>query len=1349
LTFLSLEFIVLIGILYISLLFYIAYKGDQTTASITTTHSSDYIYSLSLAVYCSSWTFFGAVGSAVNNGWSFFAIYLGPILLFLFGHRLIKRIISISKQYKITSIADFLSSRYGKSRRIAIAVSIIATIGALPYISLQLEAINLAFSTISQDNSTTSALTSAVDPANTANYFTNNTVFDSALTTAIVLAIFSILFGTRHLDTTEHHRGMIYAIAFESLIKLLAILLVGFFAIKLLVDFFNNGNFSTDALHISAINKPIDDPSGFWIEFVTRTFLSITAILLLPRQFQVMAVEAESHQQMDTARWLFPIYLLLISLLVIPIAIAGSQILGANTNPDLFVLSLPLSQQQNWLAIIAYIGGLSAATGMVIVATISLSTMLCNDIVMPFLFRLRPTTLINSAKLPKIILAIRRITIILLLLGSYGFLQLYNSTNSSLANMGLLSFAAIAQLSPALFAGLFWQQANQRGAFIGLLLGFITWTYCLLLPNFIATPVLDSMFVNLTWLHPQHLFNFHGVSSLTHGVIWSILFNILGLIVGSLSYKPNTLDRIQASVFRHAQYESTLAKNAIEQKVSNVKDAKHICNNILGVARTAQLFSQLENQHDTQLTDHHPINQHIIEEIERAIAAVIGASSARHIIVTQLLSDSVSAEDLFVMMDKNTQALQFSQELLQASFDNINQGISVVDNQLKLVAWNSQYQKMFNYSDDLLKVGMPVEQLLQHTLKLTNDTPQEHENIIKKRLKNLQSNTTYRSESALNDGRYIQSTGNPIPGVGFITSFTDITEQKNAEIALRASEQQIRLYADNLPLMLCYVDTDLRVKFSNQAYNRFLQKTADEIQNQHITDVMGDRLLGERLHFINRALAGEKIQFRTGIKDQTGETTHYQINYIPDRTNKNTTEQTTNIPINGYFAIYQDITETVKATELLRRINEKLEERVAARTQELEGLNRQLQEENETTRKLSAEIEAVTRSKTRFLAAASHDLLQPINAARLFTNSLILSTDQQPAPETNRIDNAEILSKIDGSLVNADKLLRALLDISKLDTGKLEPEIIPFKIQTLFEELRTDLTPSAELKGLELIFAPCKRVIQSDRTLLRSVLQNLIINAIRYTQKGKVLVGCRLATHTLQAEKAIEIQVNDTGIGINKADQQRIFVEFQRLQDSQTQKHDQGLGLGLAIVQRISQILEHPIKVTSVYGKGSKFSVTVPLYSGKLFEVEKTRQWQSQQNIAGLRILCLENTPDVLEAMKTLLEQWQCQVLTASNYDEAMQHYHNSAQTEQNGHLTFDIVLADYRLDDDRTGLDFLQFLDEEQQLFSAILVTAEQEDAIKITCRDFGYNFLAKPVDPLALRNILQRVSALHRRLS
>ncbi len=1153
------DILTLAGMCYVTLLFYIAWRGDRLGSQQIPAKSA-LVYSLSLAVYCSSWTFFGAVGTASSRGWEFFAIYLGPILLFLLGYRLVQRIILISKQQNITSVSDFISSRYGKSRLVAILVTVIAVFGSLPYISLQLHAITLAFDTVTSRS--LDGLGSVSD----------HPLTDTAFYSAVLLAGFTILFGTRHHNATEHHRGLIQAIAFESVVKLVAILAVGVFCLRLLpeVPLASSG---TSWMNMGAPDR--DAGSGFpFLDFAVRVLLSMVAILFLPRQFHVTVVEADNHHQVMGARWLLPAYLILISIAVIPIALAGNLLLPGGGNADLFVLILPLSHGESLLVTAAFIGGISAATGMVIVAAISLSTMVCNDIVMPMLIYVRRLDILRYPGLSRMILNIRRIAIAIILLFSYGYYRL-SDTSQGLANIGLVSFAATMQFAPAALVGLYWGGANRRGAVAGLMLGFIVWGYCLLLPTLLGYREINVIFGESSWLHPHHLFGIEGLSPLVHGVFWSMVFNIGALFLGSIRFRTSLLDRVQASVFLHTTpVEHPVSLFRGEGHHASVHDARTLCRSILGEAVSERIFGS--GHEPARYQDNDPVSRELMQEIERSIASVIGASSARHVVAKTLLGRDISAEDLVVMMDETSQAIAFNRELLQSGFENISQGVSVIDRHQKLVAWNSRFVELLEFPEDFLYVGMPVEEVLRYNAARGEYGDGNSRRLVARRMEGFRSGKPHTEERRRPNGRYIRSQGNPMPGGGFVTSYTDITDTVNAE-------------------------------------------------------------------------------------------------------------------------------------ELLRKTNENLEIRVMERTHDLEELNRQLQE--------------VTEGKTRFLAAASHDLLQPINAARLFNQNILEQSDRTD------LTIRELTSRVDRSLVNADRLLRALLDISKLDAGSIKPELSDFDIHELLEELAQEMESLAERKSLTLRIRNRHIGVRSDRRLLHSMVQNLITNAIRYTREGGVLVGCRLRGSRLSLE------VCDTGIGIRQADRERIFREFHRVPVDSRQLNDHGLGLGLAITHRLSRMLDHPVTVRSEFGRGSRFSISVPVRRLRTAAKAMREPMRPVSRLDGLRVLCLEDSQETLEAMEVLLKRWGCQVVSCPDIAAARDALRRTDP---------EVVIADYSLQDTETGLDLLRkACPPSPGGRFGIMISAEQDPSIRSRAHAEGMYFLNKPVDPSSLRTLLRQAMA------
>src|SRR5215510_12556998 len=514
--------IILTSFAYLGLLFAIAYYADQRADAGRPAIASPYIYSLSLAVYATAWTFYGSVGRAAENGVGFLPIYIGPTLMIALWWVVMRKILRISKQNRITSLADFIASRYGKSALLGGIVTVIAVIGILPYISLQLKAVSNSFTILMH-------YPEIIMPSEVGSAPMRE---DTALWVALILAAFTIAFGTRHLDASEHHRGMVAAIAFESLVKLLAFLAVGVFVTFGIFDGFGDV-FARAAADpkLRAMMHPLEGVAGGYANWVWLTVLSMMAIMFLPRQFQMTVIENVDEKHLNKAIWLFPAYMLAINVFVLPIAFGGLlRFPNGSVDADTFVLTLPMAEKQELLALLVFIGGLSAATGMVIVETIALSTMVCNDLVMPVLLRLRRLRLNERPDLTGLLLAIRRGAIVLTLLLGYLYFKLAGEAYA-LVSIGLISFAAVAQFAPAALGGIFWRGGSRRGAFLGLAAGFSVWTYTLLLPalarsGWLPIGLLEHGPFGIALLKPLALFGLSGLDQITHAMIWSMLANI-------------------------------------------------------------------------------------------------------------------------------------------------------------------------------------------------------------------------------------------------------------------------------------------------------------------------------------------------------------------------------------------------------------------------------------------------------------------------------------------------------------------------------------------------------------------------------------------------------------------------------------------------------------------------------------------------------------------------------------------------------------------------------------------------------------------------------------------------------
>ena len=1152
--------LLLVSVAYVGLLFAVAYLGDRWPLYPTRPRLRPLVYSLALAVYCSSWTFYGAVGNAISSGWSYFAIYLGPILLFGLAPRLIERLVLIAKDQNITSIGDFIASRYGKSQPLAVAVALIALTAAIPYVALQFKAVAMSIQVLSG---------AQVGDASTP------VLADTAFWVAAMLALFAILFGTRQIDATEHHHGLMLAVALESMVKLIAFVAVGAYALWLLWGPVDIGAQSTAPLPIQEFHWP----GGF----LAQTVLAFCAMLCLPRQFQVGVIECGDVTDLRRARIWFPAYLLVFSLLVPPIALAAwPLLLGSGVSADAAVLWLPLSQGQDALALLAYIGGFSAATGMVIVASVALSIMISNDLVMPWLVRVRKLHLDHDGNLSRVVLWVRRVGIVALAALAFAYYR-FTAHSDSLTATGLLAFAAVAQFMPAMLAGLFWNGASRIGVMAGLGAGFAVWLYTLLLPTFARAQWLSGDWMQsgpfgLTLLRPEALFGLSGWAPLTHGMFWSLTLNTALLVILSLRYQPGLSERLRAARFLEPYQRPADQIAEGDAARLTVNDLRELAIRLLGETLVERAFAEYAHERAPMvLHGEDRADRSLLQFTERLLAGAVGATTARHVMTGALGGSGLDLAQVVNLLDTASQELRFSRELLGVTLEHMAQGISVVDRDMRLVAWNRRYVDLFQYPDGVVRPGAPVAELIHYNAERGLLGEQPDENIsaqIEKRLAFLRRGSPHLHVREWPDGRMIESRGEPLPGGGYLMTFADITEYVNAANALRIA-------------------------------------------------------------------------------------------------------------------------------------NETLEQRVNERTDEL---SRAL------TAQASAkqQAEQANQSKTRFLAAASHDLLQPLHAARLFASAL---RDHPIEDKTVR----KLSERVDSYLRAAEELLDGLLDLSRLDTGRLQAELRDFAAADLLASLYDQFAPLAASRGIKLNVHDTSLNVHSDRRLLRRVLQNLIGNALRYTASGRVVVGCR------RRRGVLEFQVADTGPGIPYEHQKHIFDEYLRL-NTESPWDEHGLGLGLTICQRICHLIGASLTLRSRPGQGSMFMVGVPYARAPVVVRERPVAIASAGSLAGMLVLCLDNDRAILDAMRALFERWQVDMMSATNVDDAL-HLCRSREP--------DLLLVDFHLHDRMDGIQALCALRDcwPDSLPRGVLVTADSSVALAARTRTEGFMLMRKPVKPAVLR--------------
>ncbi len=1162
---LSAGVLALVALSYVGLLFLIAWWGDRVAQQGRGGPPGNWVYALALAVHCTSWAFYGTVGQSASLGWAVPPTYVGVVLLFLLAPGLLRKLIRASRRERISSVADFVAARFGRDRSLAVAVTLIATVGVIPYIALQLKAIDISFHALADVPGDTTPLVAAA------------------------LALFAILFGARQVDATQHRPGMMLALAFQSIIKLVALLAVGAFVTWGLFDGLGDLAGRVRGMQTLATSREaLSSPE----HYLALSVLGFFAILCLPWQFHVGVVESGGPGDVRLARWVFPLYLVGMTVFILPIADAGVMLAAGEA--DLFVLNLPLAAGADELALLAFLGGLSAATGMVIVSSIALATMLCNEVAVPLMMR-ASSRLRASADLTGVLLAVRRGAIVLMLALAW-FYHRWIAQNDALASIGELALAAAALFGPAILAGLYWRRASRAGARWSLALGSVAWAWTLLVPTLVQAGLAPASIVTegpagIGWLRPTAVLGFEGWNGLAHGLAWSLGMAVAGLIAGSLSTKRSLVERLQAAAFVDA--ESGAGARAFDRHGEGLTTAelRALTERFVGASRSAAHFASLGASRE----DGARVSGAELEATQRLLAAVVGASSAQRLIDAAVAGRRLPIEDVVSLVDGASQALEFSHELLKATIENVDQGISVVDSEGRVVAWNRRYLELYRYPPGFVRVGRPVEDLLRYNVdrgELGNGDPDD---LVARRLEHLRRGTPYVFERIRRDGTVLEIRGNPMPGGGFVTSYTDVTGYKRAEQALKEA-------------------------------------------------------------------------------------------------------------------------------------NEFLEQRVGERTRALSAMNEELLA-------AKAEAERANLSKTRFLAAAGHDLLQPLNAAGLFAGALLqkVQTDEQK----------RLVGDLEGCLDTAEGLLSDLLDISKLDAGVVTIDPAEWPLGALLDELDKEFTLQAILRGLELRVRRTRCVVRTDRKLLRRVLQNYLSNALRYTSSGRVLLGLR------RRRDAVRVEVWDTGAGVPEAQQARVFEEFFRGGGRAGRRDGEGFGLGLAIVERVARVLGHHIGMRSWPGRGSVFWIELPSVDSAAGVVNAAVEMAPSGDLGGMQVLCVDNEPAALRGLASLLESWGCRTLALPGIGPL------PASPGLDG-FEPDVLIVDFHLDDGTTGIELIRYLRETHGVeVPAVVVSADPSDVVRESVESAGCLFLRKPLKPLQLRSVMRRlqrpgpVERQHRRTS
>lgn len=796
------------------------------------------------------------------------------------------------------------------------------------------------------------------------------------------------------------------------------------------------------------------------------------------------------------------------------------------------MLQLPLSVDSQWIALIVFLGGFSAATAMVVVETIALATMVSNDLIAPVL--LRNPHFAARADLSGPLLNVRRATILAIMVAAAAW-ALAMPQNQQLASIGLVAFAAMAQFAPVLILAVYGGNRDAVAAKSGLGIGLIVWAYTLALPQVMPTAVMA--YLSGTLINPVGLLGIDGLSPISHGTLWSIGANLA-------AYLLVTMRRVQASAIPTLLRDISATPGSIE----TIGALKNVVARFIGI--------ELAEEHFGGDASSQKIHGAATRKAERLIASVVGLPSARAFLRSALHGSNLSHAEVARLLENSGQSLRFSKGLLAATLEHIDPGVSVVDRELNIVAWNNRYLEMFDFPAEMVRVGTPVADLIRYNAQRGEWQEGNVEAQVERRLEHMRRGMSHSFERVRPDGRVLKTVGGPMPSGGYVMCFTDVT----AEAKALAEVEQARA---------------------------------------------------------------------------------------------------------------------------------ELENRVDERTRELSAANRALAD---------ADFE-----KTRFLAAASHDLLQPLHAARLF--SAALRRDSADA-------QIQMFQKLDRSIESAEALLRSLLDISKLDAGGITPRIEAFRLRPLLIELVETMTPLAREKGLEIRIGRGDATVESDSGLLRSIIQNFLSNAIRYTMHGGIIIGVR------RRGANARIDIIDSGPGIPEDKQSVIFREFERLPNS----GDGGIGLGLAIVERTARVLRARISLRSRPGKGSRFSISIPC---SVANVPNIVPLASVVGASGkqLSILVVDDDPANCDALQNYLQSLGHQIIIATDAGQALA-----------SRQAFNVALVDFNLGNSMDGLALSERLLSSRPDLRIALITAARPEDYESRAKAMAIKIFRKPIDIDAL---------------
>lgn len=1164
---------------YFSALFGLALLMERRASSWMRGRLGGLAYALSLAVYCTSWTFFGSVGRASTGGISFLAVYMGPIAVFLLGAPMLQRLVRIARENRATSIADFISSRHDGSRALAVMVTLVAIIGILPYITLQLKAVSTSL-TILLDGPLSASRSVESRPM---------VIADPAFLVTLILALFCIVFGTRRIDASEQHAGLVSMVALESIVKLVAFIAVGAFVTW---GMFGGWTDMVSRLPVEHSTRMLDFQgqilsADWWAVFV----VSALAILCLPRQFQVLVVENVRPEHLRTARWLFPSYLLAMNVFVLPIAVAGVILLQEKgVAADTFVLALPLVAEKPGLGLLAFIGGLSAATAMVLIEVTALSTMVSNDLVLPTMLRHLMTVDGGPIKAVKLV---RRLAIV----GGLGLAYLYLRVigeSYTLVSIGLVSFVASAQFGPALLAGIFLNRRSRRGALMGLGAGFLVWCYTLLLPSFARSGWLPVEFVHLGLLGesgppPHSLFWLGGLNEISRALVLSLSANILLYITGM------ALDR------RHGARSATEvpASLMVGEGVGR-QDLEDLVGRFIGEERARTAF---QAQPDAR-------GREVVAMAEHLLTGAIGSASARVVIAATLGGEWLDAGSMRGMLKDASAAIESGRAAMADALGHLGQGVVVVDAELRLVAWNQRFVELLNLPEDCVGYGKSLLLAMRHNALNGDYGEGDPERLVAERERMLRSGRSLHEERERLDGTVLEIRRKPLPSGGFVSTYTDVTRRVRAEQELRrsheelerrvvertralseevairaraeaellASRERLKGVTDSLFEGVIVVDASGRLTFANPSARSFFGIEASG-------DGIGDCFFSAAVKIKSKAgtVGFEESPFGQALRDGMAVRDDDAVFVTADGRERSIAYACN--PVGGDEAGRSLVISFRDVSQLKQAQREALQaSRMASVGQLAAGI----------AHEINTPIQYIG-DNLRFIRTSIGKLVSLGHAAAGLAQRL--DGDDAGAPLAAELAAAkigfladELPVAVDESLDGVEQIARIVLSMKEFSHPGTSSKTRTDINRALSSTLTVSHNAWKQFAEVETRFASDLPPVLCHTGEVNQVFLNLIINAAQAIEAaGKPLPG-RIIITTRHMDGVVEVEISDTGTGVPEGLRDRIFDPFFTTKDV-----GKGTGQGLAICRDVI-VTKHggALEVGGAAGDGAVFTIRLP-----------------------------------------------------------------------------------------------------------------------------------------------------------